>query len=82
MYYNKKSSSLCTLWGKTFDSNEVASIDWHYLEDGVIIVAVSDYVGNELSYCWVEILEDKHLEKAQILSKFKEAIKVISSKVQ
>lgn len=68
----------CKLWGSTFDTNEVASIDWHYLEDGGIEVTVQDYVGNNLASCTIDELHDKQIEKANVLAKFKEAINAIA----
>lgn len=71
----------CTLWGSTFDPNEVASIDWCYWEDGGIQVSVYDYSGNALADCFIEELKDKELEKANVLAKFKEALQAIAEGV-
>lgn len=67
----------CKLWGSIFATNEVASIGWHYLEDGGIEITVQDYVGNNLASCTIEELENKDIEKANVLAKVKEALNYI-----
>ena len=71
----------CTLWGSAFDPNEVASIDWRYWEDGGIEFLVEDYIGTALASCIIDELDDKELEKANVLAKFKEALQAIAEGV-
>lgn len=69
----------CTLWGQTFDSNLVGSVDWYYFEDGGIEITVEDYIGNTLASLNINELEDKQLEAVTVKAKTQEAIQAIAS---
>jgi hypothetical protein len=47
-------TTLCTLWGSKFDTNEVASINWYCLYNGYIKVAVKNYANNDLASCKIK----------------------------
>jgi hypothetical protein len=69
----------CTLWGFAFNPATVASIDWHYFEDGGIELTIEDYIGETLACKYLEEREDKQLEKEDVVRHIREAILLIAN---